>query len=73
MGAAAGPACSTQQSGGGDRQQTGPHRLGRAVQRPRLSTSAAAAAGGGLMAVEKTLRLESIKRFPFFHRHDDGS
>jgi hypothetical protein len=26
-----------------------------------------------LMAVEKTLRLESIKRFPFFHRHDDGS
>ena len=38
-----------------------------------LPLLAAAAAGGGLMAVEKTLRLESIKRFPFFHRHDDGS
>ena len=24
-----------------------------------------------LMAVEKTLRLESTKRFPLFHRHDD--
>jgi hypothetical protein len=24
------------------------------------------------MAVEKTLRLESTKRFPLFHRHDDG-
>jgi len=23
------------------------------------------------MAVEKTLRLESTKRFPLFHRHDD--
>ena len=23
-------------------------------------------------AVEKTLRLESTKRFPLFHRHDDG-
>ena len=26
-----------------------------------------------LMAVEKTLCLESTKRFPLFHRHDDGS
>ena len=26
--------------------------------------------GGSLMAVEKTLRLESTKRFPPFHRHD---
>jgi hypothetical protein len=25
-----------------------------------------------LMAVEKTLRLESTKRFPLSHRHDDG-
>jgi hypothetical protein len=25
------------------------------------------------MAVEKTLRLESTKRFPLFHRHDDGN
>jgi len=25
------------------------------------------------MAVEKTLRLESTKRFPLFHRHYDGS
>ena len=73
VGAAAGAACSTQQGRSGDRQQTGAHRLGRAVQRPRLSTSAAAATGGGLMAVEKTLRLESTKRFPLFHRHDDGS
>jgi hypothetical protein len=24
------------------------------------------------MAVEKTLRLESTKRFPLFHRHDGG-
>src|SRR5215472_5293838 len=54
------------------RQQVGPHRLGRSVQGPRLSTSAAAA-GGSLMAVEKTLRLESTKRFPLFHRHDDES
>ena len=37
---------------------------------PRLPTSATAATGGGLMAVEKTLRLESTKRFPLFHRHD---
>jgi hypothetical protein len=48
------------------------HRLGRVVQRPRLPTSAAAATGGCLMAVEKTLRLESTKHFPLFHRHDDG-
>ena len=41
-------------------------------RRPRLSTSAAAAASGGLMAVETTLRLESTKRFPLFHRHDYG-
>ena len=25
-----------------------------------------------LLAVEKTLRLESTERFPLFHRHDDG-
>jgi len=25
-----------------------------------------------LMAVEKTLRLESTERFPLSHRHDDG-
>ena len=48
------------------------HGLGCTVQRPRVSTSAAAA-GGRLMAVEKTLRLESTQRFPLFHRHDDGS
>jgi hypothetical protein len=54
------------------RERTSPaHRLGRVVQRQRLSTSAAAAAGGSLMAVEKTLRLESTTRFPLFHRHDD--
>jgi len=28
-------------------------------------------AGGSLMAVEKTLRLESTERFPLSHRHDD--
>ena len=72
MGASAGAACPTQQGGSGDRQQTGTHRLGRVVQRPRLSPSAAAATGGGLMAVEKALRLESTKRFPLFYRHDDG-
>jgi hypothetical protein len=44
--------------------------LGRVVQRQRLSTSATTA-GGSLMAVEKTLRLESTERFPLFHRHDD--
>lgn len=27
--------------------------------------------GARLMAVEKTLRLESTKRFPLFHRRDD--
>ena len=48
------------------------HRLGRAVQQQRLSPSATAAACGGLIAVEKTLRLESTQRFPLFHRHDDG-
>jgi len=26
-----------------------------------------------MLAVEKTLRLESTKRFPLFHRHDDES
>jgi len=46
--------------------------MGRIVQRPRLPTSAAAPTAGGMMAVEKTLRLESTKRFPLFHRHDDG-
>ena len=35
-----------------------------------LSTSAAAA-GGSLMALEKTLRLESTERFPFSHREGD--
>jgi len=24
-----------------------------------------------MLAVEKTLRLESTERFPLFHRHDD--
>jgi len=72
VGASAGSACSAQQSRGRDREQAGSHGLGRVVQRQRLSTSAVAA-GGGLMAVEKTLRLESTKRFPLFHRHDDGS
>ena len=70
MGAAVGAACSKQQGGGGDRQQTSTHRLGRVVQRPRLPTSADATAGGCLMAVEKTLRLASTLRFPLFHRHD---
>jgi len=36
----------------GDRQQTGAHRLGGAVQRPDLSPSATATAGGCLMAME---------------------
>jgi hypothetical protein len=27
---------------------------------------------GRVMAVEKTLRLESTERFPLFHRHDGG-
>ena len=45
---------------------------GRVVQRQRLSPSTAATRSR-LMAVEKTLRLESTKRFPLFHRHDDGS
>ncbi len=63
VGASAGSACSAQQSRGRDREQTGSHGLGCVVQRPRVSTSAAAA-GGGLMAVEKTLRLESTERFP---------
>ena len=56
----------------GDRQQAGSHGLGRAVQRQRVSTPAAAA-GAPDLAVEKTLRLESTKRFPLFHRHDDDS
>ena len=43
VGASTGPTCSEQQSRGSDREQTGAHGLGRAVQRPRLSTSAAAA------------------------------
>ena len=70
MGALARAAGAAQQSRGRDREQTGSHGLGRVVQRPRLSTSAAAG-GGRLMAVEKTLRLESTERFPLFHRHDD--
>jgi hypothetical protein len=73
VGAPTGPTCSEQQSRGSDREQPGSDGLGCAVQRPRLSTSAAAATGGRLMAVEKTLCLESTKRFPLFHRHDDGS
>jgi hypothetical protein len=65
MGTSAGAASSAQQGRGGDRQQTGAHCLGRVVQRPRLSPSAPSATGDGrLMAVEKTLRLESTKRFP---------
>ena len=42
MGAPAGTACSAQQSRCRHRQQTGSLRLGRVVQRPGLSTSAAA-------------------------------
>jgi len=73
MGASVDAACSEQQGRGGDRQQTGSHRLGGVVQRQRLPPSASAAAGSScMMAVEKTLRLESTKRFPLFHRHDDG-
>jgi len=34
---------------------------------------AAAAIDGGMMAAEKTLRLESKERFPLFHRHHDES
>jgi hypothetical protein len=41
------------------------------LQRQRLSTSVPAASGGLRLAVEKTLRLESTKRFPLFHRHHD--
>jgi len=44
---------------------------GRAVQRPGLSTSAVAGSGS-LIAVKKTLRLESTERFPLSHGHDDG-
>src|SRR6185369_5635882 len=71
VGAPAESASSAQQGRSGDRQQTSPHRLGRVVQRQRLSPSTAATRSR-LMAVEKTLRLESTKRFPLFHRHDDG-
>jgi hypothetical protein len=48
VGTPTGPTCSEQQSRGSHCQQTGAHRLGRAVQPPRLSTSAAAATGGRL-------------------------
>jgi hypothetical protein len=41
------------------------------LQRQRLPTSASAI-GGSLMAVEKTLRLESTERFPLSHRHYHG-
>jgi hypothetical protein len=71
VGAPDGPACSAQQGRSGDRQQNSAHGLGCAVQRPGLSTPSAAVRGR-LMAVEKTLRLESTERFPLFHRHDDG-
>ena len=61
---------TAQQSHRGDCQQAGQDRMGRAVQRQRVS--APAAGGSGLsLAVEKTLRLESTKRFPLFHRHGD--
>jgi hypothetical protein len=66
----AGSACSAQQSRGRDREQAGSHGLGCVVQRPRVSTSAATASGR-LMAVEKTLRLESKESFPLSHRHED--
>ena len=70
MGAPTGGTSTAQQSNRGHCQQTGQDRLGRAVQRQRVS--APAAGGSGLsLAVEKTLRLESTKRFPLFHRHDD--
>jgi hypothetical protein len=52
-----------QQGRSSDRQQTSAHGLGCAVQRPGLSTSAAAVCSS-LMAVEKTLRLNSTERFP---------
>jgi len=45
-------------------------RIACAIERPALSTSTAAA-GGRLMAVERTLRLESKERFPLSDRHDD--
>ena len=71
VGAPAGPACSAQQSCCRNRQQTSSHRLGRAVQWQGLSTPAAADHRSLMLAVEKTLRLESTKRFPLSHRHDD--
>jgi hypothetical protein len=43
---------------------------------PRLAAGTAVARveadGGSLMAVEKTLRLESTERFPLSHRHYHG-
>ena len=42
------------------------HRLGRAVRQQKLSPSATAAAGGGLIAVEKTLRLRKHTTFSTF-------
>ncbi len=70
MGAPISSACTAQQSRGGHRQQTGAYGLGRLVEWQRLSTSVPAAGCGLILAVEKTLRLESKKRFPLFHRHD---
>jgi transposase len=75
IGTVGAPAESASAAQQGDRrhcQQTGAHRLGRAIQRPELSPPAAATAGGCLMAMEKMLRLESTNRFPLFHCHDDG-
>jgi hypothetical protein len=65
MGALGESAGSRQQSGRRHGQQTNPHRLVCAVQRQILSTLAAVAVGGRLMAMEKTLRLESTERFHF--------
>jgi hypothetical protein len=49
------------------------HALNNALLIRRSSTDlAAAATDGSVMAVEKTLRLESTKRFPLSHRHYDG-
>ena len=73
MGAPTGTTCSAQQSRGCHRQQTGAYRLGRVVQRPTVSPSNAAASGSP-MAVEKTLRLESLERFHFStatSKHDE--
>src|SRR5919198_156982 len=66
VGSSADATCTAQQSRGRDRQQTSSHGLGRAVQRERLSAPAPAN-DRVIRAVEKTLRLESTKRFPLSH------